>query len=95
MRLQLRHYSRFWTPIWQIAACPIIYDPQNPVTLGQVASRNPNFNIPYEEQQNLLNAVDQLYRGNVSFVIIKVNGGGANLPGFTVYYMHTSADAYA
>ena len=66
----------------QIAACPVVYDPQNPVTLGRIASRNPNFNIPYEEQQNLLNAVKLLSQGNASFVIIKVNGGGANLPGF-------------
>jgi flagellar basal body rod protein FlgC len=70
------------TCIAQIASCPISYDPQNPVTSGMIASRNPNFNIPYEEQQNLLSAVKQLYQGNVSFVIVKVNGGGTNLPGF-------------
>jgi hypothetical protein len=76
----------------QIASCPISYDPQNPVTSGNIASRNPNFNIPYEEQQNLLNAVDQLYRGNVSFVILKVNGGGANLPGEFVMPTRTCAN---
>jgi hypothetical protein len=65
-----------------IAGCPIVYDPKNPVTAGQIASRNPNYNIPYDEQQHLLFAVNQLLQGNVAFVVIKINGGGANLPGF-------------
>jgi hypothetical protein len=65
-----------------IAGCPIVYDPKNPVTAGQIASRNPNYNIPYQEQLHLLDAVNQLYQGNVSFAIIKVNGAGANLPGY-------------
>jgi hypothetical protein len=76
------------TLILQIASCPINYDPQNPVTSGQIASRNPNFNIPYDEQQILLDAVDQLYQNKVEFVIIKVNGGGTNLPGFTLQCAH-------
>ncbi len=70
------------TVVKSIASCPIAYNPQNPVTYGRIASRNPNFNIPYEEQQNLLYAVEMLYNGNVSFVIVKVNGGGTNLPGY-------------
>ena len=74
------------TFIIQIASCPIIYDPQNPVTSGQIASRNLNWFMPYEEQQNLLEAVDQLYKDKVKFVIIKVYGGGANLPGFYFEY---------
>ncbi len=81
--------------ISQIASCPIVYDPQNPVTSGQIASRNPNFNIPYEEQQNLLEAVEQLYKGNVNFVIIKVKGGGANLPGFTLNLMFARVNSHA
>jgi hypothetical protein len=72
----------FNTVVQSIASCPIAYNPQTPVTSGQIASRNPNFNIPYEEQQNLLYAVSMLYNQNVSFVIIKVNGGGTNLPGY-------------
>lgn len=65
-----------------IASCPVEFDRRDPTTLGRIASLNPNYNIPYEEQQNLLSAVNQLYQGNVSFVVIKVNGGGANLPGY-------------
>jgi hypothetical protein len=72
----------FKAVIKSIASCPIAYNPQHPVTSGQIASRNPNYNIPYEEQQNLLYAVSMLYNQNVSFVIIKVFGGGTNLPGY-------------
>jgi hypothetical protein len=72
-----------YTPVMKsIASCPLIYDPRSPVTAGKIASANPNYNIPYQEQQNLLFAVDQLYSRAVEFVIIKINGGGANLPGF-------------
>ena len=74
--------DQFNTLVKSIAACPIVYNPQDPVTSGQIASSNPNYNIPYDEQQHLLFAVNQLLQGNVSFVVIKINGGGANLPGF-------------
>ena len=74
--------SPYSTLVSSIAGCPIVYDPKNPVTAGQIASRNPNYNIPYQEQLHLLDAVNQLYQGNVSFAIIKVNGAGANLPGY-------------
>jgi hypothetical protein len=74
--------DQYNTLVKSIAACPIVYDPKDPVTSGQIASSNPNYNIPYDEQQHLLFAVNQLLQGNVSFVVIKINGGGANLPGF-------------
>ena len=74
--------DQYNTLVKSIAACPIVYTPEDPVTSGQIASSNPNYNIPYDEQQHLLFAVNQLLQGNVSFVVIKINGGGANLPGF-------------
>jgi hypothetical protein len=65
-----------------IASCPLIYEKSNPLTLGQIANRNSNYHIPYREQQKLEIAIRQLQHNNVSFVVIKTNGGGANLPGY-------------
>jgi hypothetical protein len=65
-----------------IASCPVIYEKGNPLTLGQIANRNSNYHIPYPEQQKLETAIRQLQQNNVSFVIIKTNGGGTNLPGY-------------
>jgi hypothetical protein len=65
-----------------IASCPVIYEKGNPLTLGKIANRNSNYHIPYREQQKLETAIRQLQQNNVSFVIIKTNGGGTNLPGY-------------
>lgn len=68
--------------IQSIASCPISYEPLDASTSGRIASMNPNYNIPYEEQENLLRAVRLLDSNNVSFVVIKMKGSGSNLPGY-------------
>jgi hypothetical protein len=65
-----------------IASCPVIYEKGNPLTLGKIADRYSSYHIPYREQQKLEAAIRQLQQNNVSFVIIKTNGGGTNLPGY-------------
>ena len=65
-----------------IAACPIFYKEDNPATHGRIANMNPNYHIPYQEQQKLQNAIQALKQDNVSFIIIKTKGGGTNLPGY-------------
>jgi hypothetical protein len=68
--------------IQTIAACPIKYEPKNGATSGRIASTNVNYNIPYEDQLNLEAAVRALDSKNISFVVVKVKGSGANLPGY-------------
>jgi hypothetical protein len=43
---------------------------------------NRYYNIPYQEQEKLLNAIDALKRNVTEFVIIKTQGSGSNLPGY-------------
>ena len=68
--------------IQAIAACPVLYENENPATHGRIASINTNYHIPYREQQKLEKAIRALQQNNVSFIIIKTSGGGANLPGY-------------
>jgi hypothetical protein len=68
--------------IQTIAACPVSYEKENPATNGRIATTNSNYHIPYQEQQKLIQAIRALQQNNVSFVIIKTVGSGANLPGY-------------
>jgi hypothetical protein len=64
-----------------IATCPVIFEKDNPATFGRIATINSNYHIPYEEQRKLKTAIRALQQNNASFIIIKIKGGGANLPG--------------
>jgi hypothetical protein len=58
------------------------YEQKNDATSGRIASSNVNYNIPYEDQLNLEAAASALDSRNISFVVVKVKGSGANLPGY-------------
>jgi hypothetical protein len=75
-------FSDYDKSIQTIAACPIKYELKNGATSGRIASSNVNYNIPYEDQLNLEAAARALDSKNISFVVIKVKGSGANLPGY-------------
>ncbi len=70
------------TNIQAIATCPVVFEKDNPATLGRIATTNSDYHIPYQEQQKLETAIRALQQNNASFIIIKTKGGGANLPGY-------------
>jgi len=75
-------FSDYDKSIQTIAACPLKYEQKNDATSGRIASSNVNYNIPYEDQLNLEAAASALDSRNISFVVVKVKGSGANLPGY-------------
>ncbi len=58
---------------------------------------NRHYNIPYNEQKKLLNAINSLQQNITDFVIIKIEGSGSNLPGYftlTKRKIYTVIDPY-